>query len=289
MKRNEFLPLAIVVIAILAGCSSTPDRNATLENARSSYRAAQSNPQVVNLAPVELKEAGDALARANDAWNQRKNLAEVEHLAYLAQRRVAIAQETAKGKGAEAAVSHAQAERDRIRLAARTEEVEKTQRSAEASQQQARYAEQQARAAEMRTRQLEAQLNELNAKQTDRGMVVTLGDVLFDTNEAQLKSGGVRAVQKVADALKQYPQRTIIIEGFTDSTGSDSYNQQLSERRANAVRDALVSMGISADRINARGLGESFPVASNESNAGRQMNRRVEITFSDESGNVRPR
>lgn len=282
MKTNQFSPVPFIVIAILTSCSSMPDRNPRLEDARSSYRNAQSNPHVVNLAAMELKEAGNALARAEDAWSQEKDPPRVDHLAYLAQRRVAIAEETAKAKAAETAVSRADAELAQLRLAARTEEVEKTQRSAEMLQRQAR-------AAEMRAQQLESQLSELNTKQTDRGVIVTLGDVLFDTNKAQLKPGGIRAVQKVAEALKQNPERTIVIEGFTDSTGSNSYNLELSERRANAVRDALLDMGISADRITARGLGESLPVASNDTEAGRQLNRRVEIIFSDESGNIRSR
>jgi outer membrane protein OmpA-like peptidoglycan-associated protein len=281
MKKNLFLPVSFVVLALLAACA-TPERNPRLEEARSSYRNVESDPKVVNLAPLELKEAGEALAKANDAWTRKNDPATVDHLAQVAQRRVAIAQETAKGKAAESAVSQADAESARIRLAARTEEAEKTRRIAEASQQQAREA-------EMRAKQLESQLNELNARQTDRGIVVTLGDVLFDTNQANLKPGGVRAVQKVADILKQNSQRTIFVEGFTDSRGSDSYNQNLSERRANAVRDALVGMGISSERITTRGLGKSFPVASNDNEAGRQLNRRVEIIFSDESGNIRSR
>ncbi|MBA2657990.1 MAG: OmpA family protein [Nitrosospira sp.] len=275
MKQNNVLAISFLVVVALAGCSSTPDRNARLEDARNSYRDAQSDPQVANLAALELKEAGDALAKANNASNQRQDPATVDHLAYLAQRRVAIAQETAKRKGAEATVSQADAERDKIRLAARTEEADKSQRQAQDS--------------EMRVRQLESQLNELNAKQTDRGLVITLGDVLFDTNRAQLKSGGVREVQKLADALKQNPQRTVFIEGFTDSTGTESRNQELSEQRAIAVRDTLLGMGVASNRITTSGYGKSFPVASNDTEAGRQLNRRVEIIISDESGSIRSR
>lgn len=282
MKRNELLTISLIVVAVLASCSSMPDRNASLEDARSSYNNAQNDPQVVNLAALELKEAGDSLTQANNAWNQRQDPAIVDHLAYVAQRRVAIAQETTKRKVAEAAVSQADAERDKIRLAARTAEADKSQRSAEVSQRQAQDA-------EMRTRQLELQLKELNAKQTDRGLIITLGDVLFDTNRAQIKSGGVREIHKLADVLKQNPQRTVFIEGFTDSTGNDSYNQELSERRAAAVRDTLLGMGVRGDRITTLGYGKNFPVASNHSEAGRQLNRRVEIVISDESGNIRSR
>ena len=141
----------------------------------------------------------------------------------------------------------------------------------------------------MRASALESQLKELNAKKSDRGMVITLGDVLFDIDRAQLKSGGVREVQKLADILKQNPQRNVAIEGFTDSTGSESHNQELSERRANAVRDTLMNMGIDSSRITTRGYGKSFPVASNGNEAGRQLNRRVEVIISDESGNIRSR
>lgn len=278
MKTNRLYSTGLITViagAMLAGCSTTPDRNARLEDARSSYRYAQDDPQVTGLAALELKEAGDALARADNAWTQRQDPVKVDHLAYVAQRKVAIAQETAKRKGAEASVSQSEAERAKIQLAGRTEEADQ--------------ARQQAQNAETRTRQLESQLAELNANKTERGLVVTLHDVLFDTNRARLKPGGVREVQKLADVLDKHPQRTVAIEGFTDSTGSDERNQELSEQRANAVRDALLGMGISANRITTRGYGKSLPVASNATQAGRQLNRRVEILFSDENGQIMSR
>ncbi|MDO9561865.1 MAG: OmpA family protein, partial [Bradyrhizobium sp.] len=135
----------------------------------------------------------------------------------------------------------------------------------------------------------EQQLKELDAKKTERGMVITLGDVLFAVNRAQLSAGGVRNVQKLADFLNQYPQRKVLIEGHTDSTGSRSINQPLSEQRAEAVRSALAGMGISGDRIETRGYAEAYPVASNNTAAGRQLNRRVEIILSDDSGTIVPR
>ena len=99
----------------------------------------------------------------------------------------------------------------------------------------------------------------------------------------------MRNVQKLADFFKQYPQRKVMIEGFTDSTGSDTRNQELSDQRAYSVRTALLGMGIGADRITSRGYGESYPVAGNDTAAGRQLNRRVEIIVSDDSGNIAPR
>lgn len=280
MKNNGYLTISFMAIAALAGCSSTP--NALLDSAHSSYRSAQGDPEVTNLAPLELKQAGDTLEAADTAWKKGKDTAEVDHLAYLAQQQVSIAQETAKRKVAEADISSADAERNKIRLSARTDEANK-------AQQQAQSAEMQAQSAEMRANTLESQLRELNAKKSDRGTIITLGDVLFDTNRAQLKSGGVRELQKLADVLKQNPQRNVAIEGFTDSTGSENYNQQLSERRANAVRDTLMNMGIDSTRITTRGYGKSFPVAGNDTQAGRQLNRRVDVVISDENGNIKSR
>ena len=303
MLNHRFLLLSLVTIATLAACSLTRPDNSLLEEARGGYATAQSNPQVVTLAADELNQAGAALNKANDAWIKREDDALVDQLAYLAKQRVAIAQETGKQKAAEMAATSAGAERDRIRLDARTAEAdaaqrnaaasqrsaEASQRNAEASQRQSEASQRQAQDAEARSRQLEAQLKELDAKKTARGLVITLADVLFDTDKAQIKSGGMRGVQKLADILKQYPQHNVLIEGFTDSTGSNSHNQGLSDRRANAVRTALLDTGISADRIASRGYGPTFPVASNDTAAGRQLNRRVEIIVSDDGKMIAPR
>ena len=120
-------------------------------------------------------------------------------------------------------------------------------------------------------------------------MVITLGDILFSTGKAQLKPDGIRNVQKLGDFLARYPQNKVSVEGHTDSVGSNSYNQGLSERRAFSVRSALTDMGISNDRVATRGYGEEFPVASNNNAESRQLNRRVEIVLSDANGNITPR
>lgn len=203
----------------------------------------------------------------------------------------------------EAEASQRSAEASQRQSEASLRESEASQRSAEASQRQAvaerqaadaaqlnaQVARQQTLDAEGRARQLEARLSEMEARKTERGMVITLGDVLFDTNMARLKSGGMRNVQKLADFFKQYPQRNVMIEGFTDSTGSTGRNQELSDERADSVRVALLDMGISADRMTSRGYGESYPVAGNDTASGRQLNRRVEIVVSDDNGRIAPR
>jgi len=296
MKKNRYFSLALIVaFAILSGCRSTP-QNSNLSAAHANYSSALSNPQVTNLAAQELKDAGDSLNKADAALSKGEKTATVDHLAYIANQKVAIAQETAKRKTAELAVTEASAKRDKIRLEARTAEADAAKQQVLTAQE---AAEQQAAALaaagakserdQATIAQQETLLKELNAKKTERGMVITLGDVLFSVNKAQLKSGGTRNIQKLADFLRQNPQQKVSIEGHTDSTGSNSLNQKLSERRANAVKDALINMGISSDRITTRGYGEELPVASNDSAVSRQMNRRVEIILSDENGNIAPR
>jgi outer membrane protein OmpA-like peptidoglycan-associated protein len=134
--------------------------------------------------------------------------------------------------------------------------------------------------------ELQAQMSALNARKTERGMVVTLGDVLFSTGQSRLQGDGERTMGKLADFLRRYPQRTAAIEGYTDSVGSDASNQALSDRRANAVMDALVGLGVPGNRLRSQGFGESRPVASNDTAEGRQMNRRVELVFAPEEGDA---
>jgi outer membrane protein OmpA-like peptidoglycan-associated protein len=279
MTEHKIFAMTLIALATLAGCSSQPLKNVQLDQARADYQAAQANPQSRDLATVEMKQAGDALKRANEASERGDKPADVDHLAYLAKQRVAIARETGAQKAAEVAVSEADSARDKVRLAARTTEADMAHRSANS----ARLDTQDAQA---RSRQLEAQIRDMNAKKTPRGLVITIGDVLFDTDKAELKSGGMRNMEKLVAFLKEYPQRKAVVEGFTDSTGSDSHNQELSGRRASAVRSALVDMGIGSERLDAHGYGEAYPVASNGNSGGRQMNRRVEIILSDDSGTI---
>lgn len=271
MQKNWYFSMSLITAAIVSGCSSIP-QNSSLMEAHGNYNSARANPQVTNMAALELQEAGNFLEKADRALNNRESDNTVNHLAYMANQQVAIAQETAKAKTAELAVTNAGGKRDQILLEARTAEADEAKRQVAFDQ--ALIAQQQ------------KELEELNAKKTERGMVITLDDVLFRTNMAQLEPGGMRTVQKVADFLRQYSQRRVLIEGHTDSTGTHSYNQELSDRRANSVRMALIDGGISSNRIDSRGYGEDFPVASNGTEAGRQLNRRVEIIFSDDNGNI---
>jgi outer membrane protein OmpA-like peptidoglycan-associated protein len=269
---------------------------------------------VATLAPEELKRASEALRVAEQAKANGDSPATVDHLAYLASQRVGIAQDTAASRAAEAVTAGAAAERDRMRLALRTQEVDAAQRQLASSQQanantsqqlassqqanananqqlansQQSNAIQQAQLArrDMQVGDLQSQLRDLNARKTDRGIVVTLGDVLFATGKASLQGDSVRTMAKLADFFKRYPQRTAVIEGYTDSVGSDTSNQALSERRAQAVMAALVGQGVPATRLHSEGFGEARPAGSNDSADGRRMNRRVEVVFATEAGDA---
>jgi outer membrane protein OmpA-like peptidoglycan-associated protein len=235
------------------------------------------------------RDAARLEARTREAESAQRD-------AQYSQRQAEASQRSAELSRRESDASQRSAELSRRESDAARMNAEAAQRQAGAERQAANVAllnaqdaRQQTEEARRRSLQLEAQLVAMEARKTDRGMVVTLGDVLFDTDEAQLKAGGVRNVQKLADFFKEYPQRNVMIEGFTDSTGTDDHNQRLSDRRADSVRTALLGMGMSPERITWRGYGESYPVAGNDTAAGRQLNRRVELVVSDDNGKIVPR
>lgn len=307
MNTKHFIPVWLVIAAFIGACSSTPKTTSLLDQTRSAYQVAQSNPQVANYARLELNQAGDALERANAAARRDESTAEIDKLAYLAKQKIALAEEVAKRKAAEAAVASAGRERDRTRLDLRTREADQASADADRSRQDAQLAkdraaqsdsqaalarasaadeQRKAMEAEARTASLEAQLADLAAKKTERGLVITLGDVLFGVDQTRLTSDGMRTVQKLASILEKYPERSVLIEGFTDSTGTDAYNQDLSERRATTVRSALQDMGVARERISMRGYGEGYPVAANDTKQNRQLNRRVEIIVSTGEGQI---
>lgn len=287
MKKRSIMPTVLAMSIMLAACSSAPTTTSMLDQTRGDFAAAQSNPSVAANAPVEFKAAAEALDRANAAADKKESVEEIDKLAYLAKQKIAVAQEVAKRKQAEADVANAGRQRDEIRLQQRTQEADKAKMSAEQAKAEADAARRQAEAAANSAREeqsksaaLQQQLAELQAKQTDRGLVITLSDVLFNTDKAELSAEGMRTAQKMADVLLQEPQSAVLIEGFTDSTGSSAHNLQLSQRRAESVRNALIGLGVKADKISTRGYGEAFPVASNTDAGSRQLNRRVEIVLS---------
>ncbi|HUF82042.1 MAG TPA: OmpA family protein [Burkholderiales bacterium] len=300
VPRTPRHALAAATLLALAACASTPPRNAALDEANASYQRAAGDSQVARSAPVELRKAQQALQQAETALRAGEERDAVDHYAYLAKQRTEVALQTGKVAQAEQAVADASQNRNRILIDARTRDADKARMDAETQRNQAEAARKlaeerlataqasQARAASAnalaasataRARTLEDQLAQLKAKQTERGMVLTLGDVLFSTGRAELNAGAASTLDQLTTFLRENPERTIQIEGHTDAVGSDHMNQALSERRANSVKNALMDRGVTSSRISARGFGQARPVASNDTPAGRQQNRRVEVVL----------
>ncbi|WP_229258474.1 OmpA family protein [Duganella rivi] len=294
MKKLILLPTAFAMSVMFAACSTTPTTTSQLDQARGDFVAAQNNPSVAANAPLEFKAASDAMDRANAAAAKKESLNEIDKLAYIAKQKIATAQEAARAKQAESEVANAARQRDEIRLQARTAEADRAKSQAMQAKSQAEQAKADADAARAqadaagnaardeaaRNAALQQQLADLQAKQTERGIVITLSDVLFNVDRAELSAEGMRTAQKVADVLMQEPQSVVLVEGFTDSTGTSSHNLELSQRRAESVRAALTGLGVPAAKIATRGYGEAYPVASNADAGSRQLNRRVEIVLS---------
>jgi outer membrane protein OmpA-like peptidoglycan-associated protein len=135
--------------------------------------------------------------------------------------------------------------------------------------------------------QLQQQIDALQAKVTDRGLVLTLGDVLFASGRADLKSGATGNLNKLVAFLNKYPDRIVTIEGYTDSVGTQDYNRALSQRRADSIKSYLVGQGVGSGRLAASGLGQGDPVAGNDSAGGRQQNRRVEVIINNPAAALR--
>jgi outer membrane protein OmpA-like peptidoglycan-associated protein len=289
---------AAVASALLAACASQPLRNDQLDQAHNEVQTLAQDPDAGSAAGEQLRAAQNDLQRADTALANREPPAEVSHLAYLARKEAEAGLAKIEEYRAREQVSRAELERNRILLQARTQQAQQAQQQAELARAQAQDAQQQAQQSQLAAQQASAdasatrsqlenaqqQLADLQAKQTERGMVLTLSDVLFDTNEATLKPGAAARIDRIASFLQANPQTHIIIEGYTDSTGTAAYNEGLSERRAHAVADQLETRGISPDRVRTHGRGQEFPVATNATAAGRQQNRRVEIVFSDTGG-----
>ncbi len=275
MKHTRQLLAVAVASAFAAGCSTTPDRIAELEEARQAVLDVREAPQVDQYARAELRDAETALEQAEKALADGDDIEIVRHEARLAESYADIAAARLGERVARDSIKGAELDRSRVLEEVRAQEARVARQDAEDARMQANMASE-------RADSLQQELADLKAEETDRGLVLTLGDVLFDTGEATLKPGANSTILRLAGFLDEYPERRLLIEGHTDSRGSDDFNRELSRQRAEAVRMALMQAGVAGERLRAQGLGEQFPVASNDTTAGRQENRRVEIIVSSE-------
>jgi len=264
MTPGRTLIAATVASVLLAACAAAPVAPQGSADVRARLTQLQSDPNLGSRAPLALE---DAEAAVRTAEKPEADAALGSHRVYVADRKVEIARAQAETRLSEDQRAAITAERATARLDSRTREVDAAQgATAEANAQNA---------------ELQREIDALKAKPTDRGLVLTLGDVLFETGQANLKSGAANNLNQLVSFLAKYPARTVAIEGHTDSVGGEDYNLGLSQRRADAVRSYLVRQGVEAGRITAMGAGKGSPVASNETAAGRQQNRRVEVIISN--------
>lgn len=264
--KNLKLLLPLSVALALGACATQPTDYDALPQAREVVQAAEENPAVSRYAPVALREAQNSLQQAEQAARAGADAEEVNHTAYMAMKQANIAQAVAQRELVVRSQQDVDQQRQRVLMQQRERETQQAQREAE----------QLRRALE----DAQDQLSEFEPRQTERGVVLTLDEVLFRFDSAELQAGNVRAIDRLAAYLRAHPGTSILLEGHTDAIGSEQYNQKLSEQRAESVREALVARGIEGDRVRAAGLGEGFPVASNETLAGRSENRRVEVVIS---------
>jgi len=287
-----------VAAVLLSACAAAPLKPDGAAEARNKLTQLQSDPNLASRVPMAMKEADTAVRTAEQPQADKELGA---YRVYLADRKVDIARAQAETSFAEDQRTALSAQRESARLDARTREADAAKgqvATARAEGAQQKMAADQARSeadaaqvaaasSEQQTAELQRQIDVLQARRTDRGLVLTLGDVLFTSGRADLKAGATANLNKLVAFLNKYPDRTVAVEGYTDSVGSEDYNQGLSERRADAVKSYLAGQGISSIRLSASGKGESAPVAGNDSAAGRQQNRRVEVIIGDPSATLR--
>ncbi len=279
MRNSKALaPLAVALLVGATACASRD--NAALSRAQLELKTAKTDPQLMQNAPTLMQEASAALERAEKKWRNDRDSEETEHLVYLTEQTLRTAREDARRK-----LSHqrAQMERDSARIAASDLRAAKNEAvaRAEISGLVAEHYRQDSEQYRALVAGLQSQMAALNSRETERGLELTLSDsVLFATNRSDLKPGAVLKLAPLTDYLKANPARMITIEGHTDNRGSDEYNKTLSQSRADAVRELLIGQGVDRERVIATGMGESFPLASNDNEAGRLQNRRVQIILS---------
>jgi len=261
MKLNKRVVLSVAIAAILSACSAAPQRNESLETARTLVSQVEKSPRA-GVAAADIANARSSLDAANRLATSRGTLANINYEADNAVLSAQIANEKILTAQANEEIANGNAQRQAVLLQAREREA---QRSAD----QAGDARRQADASTLRAESLEAQLADLKLQKTERGLVLTLGDVLFDTGLATLKSGADGTMDRLATALREKSGRKVTIEGHTDNVGSDASNQGLSERRAQAVQSALTQCGVACSQITTLGKGENFSLAINDSADGR--------------------
>lgn len=307
---------AMLLCLVVAACATQPKDDIAINNLRNELNALRSDSELAALVPRAITDAERAVRAAGESGlkegdqahrvliaEKRIEIARSEamharskaELEALESRRTEL---LLRASRLEVEQARREAERAQLLSAATMEEIERTRMDAEAArearthareeaEQARRLADAQANEIELARREaqlatqaaesLRRRLEYMELRETDRGVVVTLGDVLFEVGRSDLHDDARTHLADVVELLQSEPGNRIRIEGHTDATGPAEVNSRLSQQRAEAVRDALADLGIAADRITAVGMGEDFPIASNETDEGRARNRRVDV------------
>lgn len=272
-KHSSLLKKSFVFamsLLILGGCANMKSPEGAIA-ARAKLTQLQNDPALASKAPVSIRDADAAVKKAEIP---NKDKAQSDHLVFIAARKVDIAWAQAKTRYLEDQREGLADRIDAERLNSRTREADNAKNDAENARNDADNA-------RADSEELRRQMAELNAKQTERGLVVTLGDMLFETGKSNLKGNAVNDLAKLSNFLKKYPDRSLMIEGHTDNIGSEDSNMSLSQRRSDSVRMFLVQQGVNSNRLSSSGKGEGSPISDNESVAGRSLNRRVEVIITN--------
>lgn len=285
MKLNNRVVLSVAIAAILSACSTAPPRNESLDAARTLVPQVETSSRA-GVAAADIANARSSLDAANRLAASKAKPSQITYEAENAVLSAQIANEKILTVQANEEIANGTAQRQAVLIQARERESQRSADQASEARRQADASELRADASALRAESLEAELADLKLQKTERGLVLTLGDVLFDTGQATLKAGANGTLDRLAAALRDKSGRKVTIEGHTDNVGSDASNQGLSERRAQAVQLGLTDRGVARSQITTIGKGENFPIASNDSADGRQSNRRVELIFTEEQARI---
>jgi OmpA-OmpF porin, OOP family len=277
MPRIRYHLITSAILAVmLISCSSLP-KNQALTEAEKAYFEARQDEQILRYASSDLERAENALSRAAQA----KKDVDMTSLAYVGKIRTETARVIAQRKAAAAKLEELGRINDRESIRAKYPKSRPEQQTKSQSPSYKERAQLNRKNTMANAEALNKEMEKLQAMKTERGMVMTLGDVLFSSGKTNLLPGAMNTIDKLANFLAEYKEKTVLIEGHTDNVGSDAFNLQLSEKRANSVKEALIQVGVDPSRIDILGLGESSPITDNSTPAGRLKNRRVEIVIRD--------
>jgi len=268
MKRLTVTgPATLLACALLTGCAGAGHSEQTqqLDAARVHLQKVKNDPQVLRSAPLDVVRAGESLARAEGFSGYWGSGADVSHYALLSLRFSQIASEHSVLIANQERLASLEQERLRLQQALRDAKLLSIAQQGQAQ---------------------DEQMASLTRDQAERGLVMTLSDVLFEPGQANLNASANRTLLKLVQFLQLNPRRIVRVEGYADNQGTQEQNLQLSIARAQEVANVMEDLGVDKKRIQVQGFGEAYPVAENASRRGREQNRRVEIVFSDEQGNL---